>query len=117
MSELKSFKYKSKIATAISFIAAFIAYIGRDGLAEVMPAEYAYLVPIIVFLAGYILSQSTENTRVDVAEQLIKEQYEKNTAPENSDENIVVNLTLDGEQVIKEEEDTSEDVIVDDGGT
>ena len=116
MSELKSFKYKSKIATAISFIAAFIAYIGRDGLAEVMPAEYAYLVPIIVFLAGYILSQSTENTRVDVAEQLIKQQYEKNTAPENSDENIVVNLTLDGEEVIKEEEDTSEDVIVDDGG-
>ena len=61
----ESYKYKSKIATAISFLAAFIVYIGQDGLKQVMPAEYAYLIPIIIFIAGYILTQKTEDKRVD----------------------------------------------------
>ena len=72
---VQTYKYKSKIATAISFIAAFIAYIGKDGLTQIMPSEYAYLIPILVFIAGYILAQSTENKRVEVAEQMILEQY------------------------------------------
>lgn len=69
-----TYKYKSKIATAISFLAALIAYLGKDGLTEIMPAEYAFLIPILVFCAGYVLTQATENKRVDVAEQMI---YEK----------------------------------------
>ena len=72
-----TYKYKSKIATAISFIAALIAYLGKDGLTEIMPAEYAFLIPIIIFCAGYVLTQSTENKRVEVAEQMIIEQYAK----------------------------------------
>ena len=74
---VKTYKYKSNIATAISFIAAFIVYIGQDGLTEIMPAEYAYLIPILVFCAGYVLTQSTENKRVAVAEQMV---YEKLTS-------------------------------------
>ena len=69
-----TYKYKSKIATAISFIAALIAYLGKDGLTEIMPAEYAFLIPILVFCAGYVLTQATENKRVEVAEQIV---YEK----------------------------------------
>ena len=71
----ETYKYKSKIATAIAFIAALIAYLGEDGLRQIMPPEYAFLIPILVFIAGYILAQSTENKRVDVAEQMIMEQY------------------------------------------
>ena len=71
----ETYKYKSKIATAISFIAAFIVYIGREGLTQIMPTEYANLIPIIILIAGYILTQSTENKRVEVAEQMIHEQY------------------------------------------
>ena len=78
---VETYKYKSKIATAISFLAAFIVYIGQDGLKQVMPAEYAYLIPIIIFIAGYILTQKTEDKRVDVAEQLVLE----NIAKENID--------------------------------
>ena len=70
---VETYKYKSKIATAISFMAAFIVYIGKDGLTEIMPPEYAYLIPIIIFLAGYILTQKTEDKRVDVAEQMVVE--------------------------------------------
>ena len=80
---VETYKYKSKIATAISFLAAFIVYIGQDGLKQVMPAEYAYLIPIIIFIAGYILTQKTEDKRVDVAEQLVLE----NIAKENIDPN------------------------------
>lgn len=70
----ETFKYKSKITTAISFLAAFIVYIGKDGLAQIIPAEYAYYIPIIIFIAGYIATQATENKRVEVAEQMV---YEK----------------------------------------
>lgn len=70
----ETYKYKSKIATAISFIAALIAYIGKDGLTEIMPPEYANLIPIIIFIAGYILTQKTEDKRVNIAEQIVYEE-------------------------------------------
>ncbi len=71
----ETYKYKSKITTAISFIAAFIVYIGQDGLNQLIPAEYAKIIPVIILIAGYILTQTTENKRVDVAEQMVMEQY------------------------------------------
>ena len=85
---VETYEYKSKIATAIAFIAAFIAYIGEPGLKQILPAEYAYLIPIIIFIAGYILAQLTENKRVEVAEQMVHELYtETPTAPdENGDD-------------------------------
>ena len=72
---IESYKYKSKITTAISFIAAFITYVGKDGLAQIMPAELASWIPIIVLIAGYIATQKTEDKRVDVAETLIHSKY------------------------------------------
>ena len=75
----ESYKNKSRIATAISFIAAFIIYIGEPGLTKIIPPEYAYLIPLIVFLAGYIATQSTEDKRVEVAEQLVKEDYQNSS--------------------------------------
>ena len=72
----ESYKLKSKIATAISFIAALIVYVGQDGLTQFMPDEYAFMIPILVFCAGYVLAQSTENKRVEIAEQMV---YEKLT--------------------------------------
>ena len=80
---VETYKYKSKIATAISFIAAFIVYIGQDGLKQIMPAEYAFIIPIIVFIAGYILTQKTEDKRVNVAEQIV---YEKMTDGDSENE-------------------------------
>ena len=78
---VETYKYKSKIATAVSFISALIAYLCKDGLTAIMPPEYANLIPILVFAAGYVLTQSTENKRVDIAEQLVLE----NIAKENLD--------------------------------
>ena len=74
---VESYKYKSKAANAIVFLAGLITYIGVDNLAKVMPKEWAYLAPIIVMIAGYIIVQTTENTRVEVAEQIITEKYNR----------------------------------------
>ena len=83
---VESYKTNSKIANAISFIAAFITYIGQDGLTQIIPAEYAHLIPLIILVAGYILTQTTENRRVAVAEQLIREQSVNPTEPILNDE-------------------------------
>ena len=72
---VQSYKNRSKLANAIVFLAGLITYIGVDNLARVMPKEYAYLAPIIVMIAGYIIVQTTENTRVEVAEQLAVKKY------------------------------------------
>ena len=76
----ESYKTKSRIATAIAFIAALISYLGVDGLKQIIPAEYAGAIPIIVFVAGYILAQSTEDKRVEVAEQLVREETDDEDA-------------------------------------
>lgn len=72
---VESYKNKSKIANAIVFLAGLITYIGVDNLSKIMPKEWAYLAPIIVMIAGYIIVQTTENTRVEVAEQLAVKKY------------------------------------------
>lgn len=99
---VETYKYKSKFATAIAFIAALISYLGKDGLAQYIPEEYAFLIPILVFAAGYVVAQSTENKRVEVAEQMVHEQYNESTPQED----VVVDPT------IEEDEITDDPVIV-----
>lgn len=74
---VESYKYKSKAANAIVFLAGLITYIGVDNLSKIMPAKWAYLSPIIVMIAGYIIVQTTENARVERAEQIITEKYNR----------------------------------------
>jgi len=76
---VESYKNKSKIANAIVFLAGLITYIGVDNLSKIMPAEYAYLTPIIVMIAGYIIVQTTENTRVEIAEKLAIQNIKSDT--------------------------------------
>ena len=103
---VETYKYKSKAATAISFIAALIAYLGKDGLAQYIPPEYASLIPILVFAAGYVLTQKTEDTRVETAEQMVHEEYAESR---NDDNGIVVNVTLDGEDIVSGDVESSDD--------
>lgn len=84
---VETYKYKSKIANAAAFIAALIIYIGKDGLAQIIPAEYANWISIIIIVAGYIVAQTTEDKRVDVAEQRVYEQIAKDNI--DSDEKVL----------------------------
>ena len=71
---MESYKYKSKLANVLVFIAGLISYVGVDGLKRVVPLEYAEFIPIIVLVAGYIVVQLTEDKRVYVAEELVREE-------------------------------------------
>ena len=70
----ESYKYKSKIATAVAFIATIVVCLGKDGLSKIVPQEYVWIIPVIVGAASWVLAQKTEDKRVDVAEQIV---YEK----------------------------------------
>lgn len=98
---IQSYKYKSKIATAIAFIASFIVYLGKDELAKILPPEYAFIASFIVILAGYILTQGTENKRVDRAEKLVEAKYnpieDKNPVAEY--ENLNEDVTGDTDDI------------------
>ncbi|WP_405286387.1 hypothetical protein [Methanobrevibacter sp.] len=70
--------------------------------------EYASQINSILVLAGIIAPILAQEKRVVRAEELIHEEY---ATSEDEPENVVVNLTLDGEDVIKED---TEDSIIED---
>ena len=99
---VKTYKYKSKIATAIAFLAGLITYLGKDGLSQYLPPEWLWIVPILVYGAGYILTQGTENIRVEVAEQMLLEKFGKLIPVEDVDpsaeyDNLNEEYTVDGD--------------------
>ena len=101
---VESYKYKSQIATAAALIAGLIVYIGKDNLASIVPPEYANWIPIIVMIAGYVLAQVTENKRVEVAEQMVHEEYQ-NVPEELNDPTIDEILIEDEDEEIVGEDD------------
>ena len=111
MSELKSYKIPSKVTNLVVFLAAFIVYIGRDGLLQILPEQLAYLAPIIVLLAGYIAAQKTEDKRVEVAEQLAVENHIQEQRTAEYDEI----LNQDNDTELAEEPDDIETAGEEDG--
>ena len=95
---VESYKYKSKIATAVAFIAMIIVSLGKDGLAKIIPEEYVWTIPIIVGIATWILAQKTEDHRVVVAEQKAIEDYKNEII--TTDDDIDVNPTIEDEEEI-----------------
>lgn len=83
---VESYKIKSKLATAIGGICTIISVLGISQLTQIFPG-YGQYIPCIVALATWYLSQTTENKRVDIAEQLIHEQYNAPTNQIGADEN------------------------------
>lgn len=91
---VETYKYKSKIATAIAFIAMIIVSLGKDGLTQIIPEEYVWTIPVIVGIATWILAQKTEDKRVNVAEQMVYEkiaQENQDVTPETYDTDIFDN--------------------------
>ena len=72
----ESYKLKSKITTAIGGIATIITTLGVDQLEAIFPG-YGKFIPAIVAIATWYTSQITENTRVEKAEKIAVENYQK----------------------------------------
>ena len=69
---VESFKNYSKLINIIVFICGLISFLGVEGLKGFIPAEYQYLIPTIVMVAGYILVQLSEDKRVSRAEEIVR---------------------------------------------
>ena len=95
----ESYKYKSKIATAIGFLATIIVSLGKDGLTKIIPAEYVWIIPVLVTIASWILAQKTEDHRVVVAEQKAIEDY-KNEIITTDNDDVDVDPTIEDEDEI-----------------
>ena len=98
---VESYKYKSKIATAIGFLATIIVSLGKDGLTKIIPAEYVWIIPVLVTIASWILAQKTEDKRVVVAEQKAIEDYKNEII--TTDDDIDVDPTIEEEIIIDDE--------------
>ncbi len=85
---VESYKIQSKITTAIGGICTIITILGVPQLQQIFPGCGQYI-PAIVALATWYTSQTTENTRVERAEQLAilnyqEQQTENNNPPEEN---------------------------------
>lgn len=69
---MESYKDISRIVTVLSFIAIFIVT-NKDFLISSVPIEYQTLVQLIVLVAGFFVTQFSEEKRVVRAEELVEE--------------------------------------------
>ena len=91
----ESYKFKSKLATAIGAVCTIISIVGVNQLQAILPSFSEYI-PIIFAFATWYISQTTENKRVEIAEQLIHEQYMNPTI--NEDEILTYDEPIVGEE-------------------
>ena len=78
----ESYKFKSKLTTAVGAICTIITTLGVDQLEAIFPG-YGKFIPAIVAIATWYSSQSTENTRVERAEKIAVEEYQQENYTKN----------------------------------
>ena len=100
----ESYKLKSKIATAIGGICTIITTLGIPQLTQIFPG-YGQYIPAIVAAATWYLSQTTENTRVDRAEKIIEEKYQKQQTYNEYDDILTENTPATEENVAGDTDD------------
>lgn len=84
-----SYKFRSRLANVVVFLAGLVSYVGQDNLLLFVPSFLRGYVPVFVLLCGYVVVQLTEDTRVSVAEELVRE--ESNHGSEVCCERAVLN--------------------------
>ena len=73
-----TYKYKSRLITAIGFIATILSFISIDEWNSIIPAAYQVWIPTLIAIISYIAAQLSEEKRVETAEQLIIEKENTN---------------------------------------
>lgn len=93
---VKTFKYKSWVFTIAAGLASFIAALNIEQVESVLPMEYSYLAPLILYIAIFLTNQWSEEKRVKTAEELILEkQNEIMGTPLTNDEYIETQEGID----------------------
>ena len=93
---VKTFKYKSWVFTIAAGLVSFIAALNIEQVESVLPMEYSYLAPLILYIAIFLTNQWSEEKRVKTAEELILEkQNEIMGTPLTNDEYIETQEGID----------------------
>ena len=69
----KTYKYNSRLITAIAFLVMLLAAITPEAWQSLLPENYWVIIPTITAVLTYLAAQLSEEKRVNVAEQLIIE--------------------------------------------
>lgn len=68
-----TYKYKSRLITAIAFVAMLLAAITPDAWQSLLPNQYWVFIPTIITILTYLSTQISEEKRVEVAEKIVLE--------------------------------------------
>ena len=94
----------------ISGIIIIIAGLDASQVIQIFP-EYASQINTILMICGILAPVIAQEKRVEVAEQLVHEEY----ADKDESDGVVVNLTLDGEDVVNTIDEEDPELEDDDG--
>ena len=93
----KTYKYNSRIITAIAFIIMLFAAITPEAWQSILPEQTWVFIPTIICILTYLAAQLSEEKRVDVAEQLIIEK-----------QNEILGQPLTNEEYVSDNDDTDD---------
>lgn len=68
-----TYKYKSRLITAMAFVAMLLAAITPDAWQSLLPNQYWVFIPTIIAILTYLSAQISEEKRVEVAETIVIE--------------------------------------------
>ena len=68
-----TYKYKSRLITAIGFLAMILAAITPDAWQSLLPNQYWVFIPTIIAALTWLAAQLSEEKRVEVAETMVIE--------------------------------------------
>ena len=90
----ETYKYKSRLITAIAFIIMLLAAITPDAWQSFLPNQYCVFIPTIIAALTWLAAQLSEEKRVQTAEQLVIEK-----------QNEILGQPLTNEEYITEEDE------------
>lgn len=68
-----TYKYKSRLITAVAFAAMLLAAITPDAWQSLLPNQYWVFIPTIIAALTWLAAQLSEEKRVEVAETMVIE--------------------------------------------
>lgn len=91
---VKTFKYESWVFTIAAGLISFVAALNIEQVESVLPMEYSYLAPLILYIAIFLTNQWSEEKRVKTAEELILQQ-----------QNEIMGTPLTNDEYVETQED------------
>ena len=108
MGELQSYKPYARIVTVVSALIIFIASLDATQVINLFP-EYASQINTVLVLCGVLAPAIMQEQRVVRAEELVREDYDSDTESDCESEDVNIYLTLDGQDIISNEDDDTVD--------